>query len=290
MKSVLPFLILLVAFSGCDKGEPDPNAAIRERSVAVLRQGLGQIGEEEHFWAAIHAAEALTIGGHESEVIGALESLLNSEEDDQKRCGIGRELLRAGLPIGEEVMAEVLQSEDTYGHTHAAESLFKLNALGDLAAMRKAMEQEEDAKRKLMAAAALARVNDDEAAFAIIRDHLGSDNPEELQIAAWILGRIGNESDIPALRQALERSDLSPLITAYIHHSLAALGDEQGMLELEKNLDSEDPAIRTYAATFASDAGADHLLDKLVAQLDDTHLDARIRAAQSILFLTNPNR
>lgn len=287
MKQILIVTISLFAFSGCDKTSPDPHAAIRERCVTILREGLSHIEEQDNFWPAIHAAEGLTLGRQGDFTIAALEPLLANEKDDQKRCGIGRELLRAGVAAGEEVMAEVLRSEDTYGHTHAAESLFKLNALGDEAAMRNAMNQDEDAKRKLMAAAALAKVKNDEAAFAILRDHLTSEDPDELRIAAWVLARIGNESDIPALRESLSRPGLDSIVTAYINHALATLGDKEGMIELEKNLDSEDPAIRTYAATFAGDADAKHLLDKLIEQLDDTHLDARLRAAQSILVLTN---
>ena len=52
---------------------------------------------------------------------------------------------------------------------------------------------------------------------------------------------------------------------------------------MEKSLESEDPAFRTYAATFAGDAGLTHLAPKLIEMLDDPHEDAAIRAAQTLL-------
>ena len=60
-------------------------------------------------------------------------------------------------------------------------------------------------------------------------------------------------------------------------------GDPVGIAALGASLDSEDPAFRTYAATFAGDAGLTHLAPKLIEMLDDPHEDAAIRAAQTLL-------
>ena len=70
--------------------------ATHKRSLAVLREGLR--GSE--FWPAMHAAEGLTLGGHGAEVIEFLKPKLGAETDDQKRCGLARELARAGDKSG----------------------------------------------------------------------------------------------------------------------------------------------------------------------------------------------
>ena len=88
-----------------------------------------------------------------------------------------------------------------------------------------------------------------------LRKMLDHADPELYKVAAWILGRIGDSSDIPRLRKNLSR-EADELTHAYHHHSLAALGDPEGLAALGKNLESEDPFVRTYAATFAGDAGA----------------------------------
>ena len=75
------------------------------------------------------------------------------------------------------------------------------------------------------------------------------------------------------------------LVRCYADHALAASGDQQGQVALARNLKSKDAAIRTYAATFAGDARATGLASVLIAQLDDDQLDARIRAAQTLLDL-----
>ncbi len=88
-----------------------------------------------------------------------------------------------------------------------------------------------------------------------------------------------------AARQLAEGRErpFEPVIFAMIDHSLAALGDPAGKAALIANLDSPDPAIRTYAATFAGDAKMRETTEKLIEQLDDANEDARIRAAQTLL-------
>ena len=64
---------------------------------------------------------------------------------------------------------------------------------------------------------------------------------------------------------------------------MAALGDPAGIVQLEKNLSSDDSTIRTMAATFAGEIGLASFKWSLLRTLDDEHFDARIRAAQSLL-------
>lgn len=255
-----------------------------DKALRVLRAGL----KSEEFWPSIHAAEGLTLAGQGNEVIAYLEPKLPQEEDDQKRCGLSRELVRAGKREYARVMLDILAGEDDYGHVHAAESLYKVNEIGDGKAMRAAFHQKKNTKLSLMAAAALARKGDRKV-LDFVREMLRSGNAEDSRTAAWILGRVGTYKDVPALKARAGKAD-DPLTEAYYQHSLAALGDEDGLASLKKNLSHADGAVRTYAATFAGDAQAVECKAELIEMLDDRHEDARIRAAQTLLFLAKPER
>lgn len=252
---------------------------VETRSLEIVRSGM-HVGE---FWPSIHAAEALTLAGHGDEVREFLTPKLATETDDQQRCGIARELVRAGDRARAQVMLDILAGDDPYGHVHAAESLYKVVEIGDGQALRRAFTQSDNVRLQLMAAAALGRCGNPEA-MARLREKLPDPDPEVCHLAAWVLGRIGDERDIPQLRRNVERVD-DPFYRAYMQHSLAALGDPRGLEELSENLGSEDARIRTYAATFAGDARAVGVADELTKLLDDDTLDVRVRAAQSLLVL-----
>ncbi|MCX7407058.1 MAG: HEAT repeat domain-containing protein [Planctomycetales bacterium] len=259
------------------------DATTRERCLLVLRTGL----HGEDFWPAMHAAEGLTLGGHGREVIEFLTPKAPHETDDQKRCGLAREIARAGDRSTIRVMQDILAGENSYGHTHAAESLFKVFEIGDGPAMRRAFDQTGNMKLKLMAAGALAR-RGDTAALQSLRELLATDSPVDRSIAAWVLGQIGDRSDIERLTTQMARCpDAST--RASFEHALAIIGDEAGLRALERNLSSSDEAIRTYAATFAGDAHAVGTTARLKAMLEDPFTDARIRAAQSLLVLAGPH-
>lgn len=256
--------------------------ATHARCLEVLRAGL----RSSEFWPSIHAAEGLTLGGYGDEVIQYLTDKLPLEKDDQQRCGIARELVRAGDKPRVQVMLNILAGDDPYGHIHAAESLYKVIEIGDGVAMRKAFASKDNIRLKLMAAGALGRCGNPEA-MAFLRESLQHQDPEVLRIAVWILGRIGNTSDIPAIKAQLPRCE-EALLKSYVHNSLAALGDAEGLAALTRNLHSEEAAIRTYAATFAGDAWATGVADSLKQLLDDENADTAYRAAQSLLYLSRP--
>jgi sialidase-1 len=255
---------------------------VRTRCVKVLTDGL----HSDEFWPSIHAAEGLTLGGYGGIVREHLGPKLATQLDDQQRCGVSRELTRAGDREKRNVMLKILAGEDDFGHIHAAESLYKVEEIGDGIAMRRAFEQTENLRLQVMAAAALGRCGNPEA-MAFVREILNHDDPEIYKLGAWILGRIGSPSDIPLLTKHLSRCP-DKLTRAYFDNSLAALGDSNGLAALAKSLSSDDPAVRTYAATFAGDARAVGLADALTKMLDDPYADARYRAAQSLLFMTRP--
>ena len=256
--------------------------AVRKKCLTVLRNGL----QGDDFWPSIHAAEGMTLGGSGAEVVEFLAPKLPHEKDDQRRCGISRELVRAGQRGNAAVMLSILAGEADYGHVHAAESLYKVVEIGDGVAVRRAFHQDDNLRLKLMAAAALGRCGNP-AAMRVLRSALRHEDPEILRIAAWILGRIGDGSDISRLKKELPRCK-EELLVAYLQHSLAALGDKDGLNALAANLRNDDGAVRTYAATFAGDARDISVADTLTKMLDDPHPDAAIRAAQSLLFLSRP--
>ncbi len=254
------------------------DTATRDRCLAVLRTGL----EGDEFWPSIHAAEGLTLGGYGREVRTYLEPKLKIEQDDQRRCGIARELVRAGDRKKAAVLLEILSSEDDHGHVHAAESLFKVNEIGDGHSIRLGLATTENLRLRLMAAAALGRAGSP-AAMTVLRETLSDKDPDIARLAAWVLGRIGDDSDVPRLKQRLATCD-DKLARAFIEHSLAALGDEAGRQALRNNLTSDDSAVRTYAAVFAGDAGMTDVAPQLKQMLNDPQPDAAIRAAQTLLW------
>ena len=254
--------------------------ATRAKCLNVLRAGL----RSSEFWPSIHAAEALTLGGHGKEVIAFLEPLLDGPFDGQQRCGLARELVRAGQREHAKILLDILAGEDSFGHTHAAESLYKVGELGDGVAMRKRFAQDDDQRLKLMAAAALAKFGD-ASALMHIRKMVNHKDPELARTAAWIIGRVGDSSDIERLHGAYEAMP-DELSRCYFEHSAAVLGGQFGRVALIRNLGSEDAAVRTYAATFAGDGRLTDAEEELKSMLDDEVLDVRVRAAQTLLVLT----
>ena len=103
-----------------------------ERCRQVLEEGL----RSEEFWPSIHAAEGLSIGGFGETVRRYLEPKLKTKLDDQQRCGVSRELMRAGNRQRAKIMLDILAGKADFGHIHAAESLYKLEEIGDGVAMR----------------------------------------------------------------------------------------------------------------------------------------------------------
>jgi sialidase-1 len=256
--------------------------AARTRCVNVLRSGLGS----DEFWPSMHAAEGLTLEGHGQDVRRALAPKLTTETDDQKRCGLARELVRAGDLAPVQVMLDILTSRNPYGHDHAAESLFKIGQIGDGTALRSLAERLDRPSPAMMAASALARWGNRDV-LKVLRHFVAEANAETARIAAWALARTGDQTDLPALRTGLQRHT-DPISKAYFEHALAALGDDAGLAALIRNLDHANPEVRVMAAEFAPDARAVAARDALLRHLDDPVLDVRVRSAHALLVLSKP--
>lgn len=278
---VFGFLLLVVGDTRAVEpaGTLELSEATRERCLAVLREGL----ESAEFWPSMHAAEGLTRAGLGKLVRERLGPKVAGEADDQRRCGLARELVRAGDRSQVRVLMEVLAKADPYGHVHACESLFKVGQIGDGERLREAFEKTDQPKLAIMAAAALARWGHPRA-LGRIREFVTVEDGETARIAAWVLARTGDQSDLEALRAGLRRFT-DPLTRAYFEHALAALGDEEGRAALVRNLSSEDPNVRVYAAEFAPEARVLGAKGALLRLLDDPVLDVRVRAAEALLLL-----
>ena len=280
------FMLAGSSLHGADDAHSAPlPEGVASRCLHILRDGMR--GEE--FWPAIHATEGLTLAGRGREVIDYWATRLKAEQDSQHRCGIARELVRAGNFTALPTLFSVLEDNDSHGHIHAAESLYKIGEIGDGRALRAAMKQTDSPALRYMAAAALAKAGNP-TAMKLLQDVIQreteqpSDDTLHLRLTAWILGRIGDRSDIPAMKAAL-KSAQDMAVRVNIQHALAALGSDEGRQMLLANLRNDDAATRTYAATFAGDIRLREAMPSLIKLLDDPHLDAQLRAAQTLLVL-----
>lgn len=276
---VLANVVALLATPGA-AAEADARAAC----LAVLHEGLAQ--HATHFWPAMHAAEALTLAGEGETTRAALAPLLRTETDAQKRCGLARELVRAGDDAPLSVLLGILRDRDPHGHVHAAESLFKLRWCAEPDLLRSALAND-NPHLALMAAAALARGGHPEG-LAHLRHGLASaTDPDLIYLYAWALGQTGSaETDAAVLRRRLP--DLPDAWRrSFLEHALARLGDPTGRAALLHNLTSPDARITAYAADAAS-ALVPPLPEArapLTALLQHPDLDTRLRAAQALLVL-----
>jgi sialidase-1 len=255
---------------------------VRERCLATLRKGI----KSDEFWPAMHAAEALTLAGAGNEVIAELRDRLPLEQNDQRRCGLARELARAGDRSRLPVLFQILDDTQSTGRVHAAESLYKLHEPGDGKSLRAAFEQAENPQLRLMAAAALARAGHADA-LTHLREQLRSEDRQVRNTVAFALARLGGEPDVQPLLNALA-GETDAVSRAILAGALASLGNARGRDELDRSLNSSDAFVRTMAADFAGHNRCFECQSKLVGLLDDSTLDARVRAAQSLIALSLP--
>ena len=279
-------LMSSVAWSGVSRGEeraklpPD----VLERCLETLQQGM----KSDEFWPAIHAAEGLTLAGHGDKVIAALRDRLPAERDDQRCCGLARELARAGDRSTLPILLDILSNPESTGRVHAAESLFKLGEAGDMKQLRAAFEQTKHPQLQLWAAAALAKTGQTDA-LALVRRQLQSTDGPTRTTVAFALSQVGGPPDIEPLLKAFD-SETDTVPRAFLVNALANLGHPWGHHELIRNLDSADATVRTVAAEAAGHARCFDCQAKLLQFLDNSTLDTRVRAAQSLFVLSLPAR
>lgn len=253
--------------------------------MSILRGGLAS----NEFWPAMHAAEALTYADAGPEVVAALKGRLPNEQDDQRRCGLVRELYRSGDRSHLQILFDILGNPSSKGRAHAAESLYKIGQTADKNLLREAMNQSESIPLQIMAAAVLIKAKDSEA-MDLVRHQLHSSDTTARNLSAWVIGRHGNKEDAEPISTALlkETSEAAKdeMSVTFLAVSLASLGDPEGRTALVNQLRSPNPTARAMAAEFAGLSRTTEALEKLKELLKDSALDVRIRSAQSILVLS----
>lgn len=247
------------------------------RCLAILREGL----TSTEFWPSCHAAEGLTIAGHSSEVRVHFAPKVSNEIDDRCRCGLARELVRAGDREPLRVLVDVLKKSTVRNQITAAESLFKVGEIGDEQIVRDSLIATDNQVLQLMTLAILAQQGDQQS-LDRIRNKLSHESAVTRKIAAWLLMRLGQESDIGRLHQVKE-SERELLVRAYVDHALAVLGDEGGIQFLRDNFSSDSLEIRQMAAEAAHLVNPSVAIPQLEAALEDQELDIRIRATSALL-------
>src|SRR6187200_2768271 len=105
---ILQFAVALAADPLPEQLAVTLDPVVHSRCLDVLRWGL----HSDRFWHAIHAAEGLTAAGQPQEVQSFLAERLAVETDDQRRCGLARELVRAGDRRYADVLLAILAGPD----------------------------------------------------------------------------------------------------------------------------------------------------------------------------------
>jgi sialidase-1 len=274
---------------------PDRAAAVplspelQDRCLDTLRRALGAIAESpDSFWPAMHAAEGLTLAGHGREVIALLSGRLPHEADPQRRCGLAREIVRAGDRRPLPLLFETLADRQSAGRVHAAESLYKIAELGDGKLLRAALAEPGDPRLKLMAAAALGR-GGNRAALDVPREALRASDHETRKIGVWVIGLLGGAGDVAAV-ESLAEKETDELTRAFAVHALACLDADRARSALRANLSSKTPAVRAYAAEFSGYSRMVDVRPRLIELLADDTTDVRVRAAQSLVAFSLPRR
>ena len=154
--------------------------------------------------------------------------------------------------------------------------------------LRAAFEQTKHPQLQLWAAAALAKTGQTDA-LALVRRQLQSTDGPTRTTVAFALSQVGGPPDIEPLLKAFD-SETDTVPRAFLVNALANLGHPRGHQELIRNLDSADATVRTVAAEAAGHARCFDCQAKLLQFLDNSTLDTRVRAAQSLFVLSLPAR
>ncbi|MDZ4698509.1 MAG: HEAT repeat domain-containing protein [Rhodothermales bacterium] len=281
-------VLALVGFGGSACRPPAPPPAVylltgnlHARCLSVLREGLLDGAPE----TAIHAAEALTGARYGFEVRPVMLDLLAVVQDGRVRASLVGELVRSGDEASIVALQDGLLEPDMDVRVASARTLFSIARAGDPALLHRAMQEGEDERLRLYAAAALQRAGRGET-IGFIRQRLESDDPIVRSTAADVLLVLGDNSDIPALQASLGRAVFETDRT-YAERTLAVLGDEAARRALHQQLGHPDSVTRAHAARAAAEAWLVDGASRLYALLDDPVMDVRVRAAHALLVLSD---
>lgn len=276
------FFIVLICISGCPlhshKNECRPlETSIYVHCQDILIEGL----RSDSFWARMHAAEGLTEMGYSHLVLPVLSKMLDTEDDDQKRCGLAREMVRAGDEHKISILVDILSDPESNGRVHAAESLFKLQRIGNLELMIGLANNIDNSKVRLWTCAALISAGHKEYLSAL-RRFLDSTDPLEKAHSAYLLGQLGDEKVLSRIRKDIKQVT-EPLHVFFYTAAIVYMNDLDETNKLHVYLDNEDGVIRALSAYTAGAELICNCQKKLISLLDDPEDDVRIRSAHALL-------
>lgn len=274
----LCFLLMAIVFvSGCNTTKNKPFDAKQQKCITILQEGLNS----DQFWPSIHAAEALATAGYKDEVKGAFTLKLISEKDDRKRCGLARELIRAGEEQYVSILVEIIQKEDEYSHVHAVESLYKTGLVGDVERLKKFELQNSDIKLKLWASAAMAK-NGNEDSLKVLRTLLNDQDPLVRSLAAHVLGQLGDMAEIQRIKEnyILLKEPINRFLT---FSALVYLNRQEATDNFVSFIEYDNDSIKSLAANVVAQNGLIQYESLMLKNLNSPNLDVRIRSAEAIL-------
>ncbi len=280
-------LAILLAGCGATKIPPASyliTGNVHQQCLVILREGL----HSNEFWPSIHAAEALIDADYTFEVQPVLIQRLKSERDRRRIAGYSRALIRTGSNQAIVDLQDILLSDDAEAKVLAAEALFRTGSIGDPAILEQALDSKRNGRLRVYAAAVLT-ITDRGNMRDIIREALAGDDPAARYIAADVIPVLGNmEEDLPTL---IDKKDLanSDFETLYFVRAMAIFGMASAREELAGFLSHDDPTIRSRAAYAIAETWHVDKSERLLTMLEDPTLAVRVRAAQALLTLSNPN-
>ena len=135
---------------------------------------------------------------------------------------------------------------------------------------------------RMAAASALGKLGD-ESGINSLKNALGDDDPRVRQRVCMALGGINHPSAVPALIDRL--SDPNGQVRHEAAIALAAIGSDQALAALKNMMDADNTAIRRIAASALGEAGTADVVEPLAAALNDPDGGVRSAAIYSIIEL-----
>ena len=221
-------------------------AGAGDADVRVRRAAVELLGEMQSRDAARALREALR------------------DEDPVVRATAIRSAARSGQVLESEVASLVVLDPDARVRAAAIRALGSVDVAAP-ATIRDAL-LDRDATVRASAAAAVLRAAPDEAAMAILRDLLRSDEPDERLLAIEGLAGAPSGERVDLCVRSL--ADPTPRVRAAAAWALAAADPKRAVPELVGALSDPDPASRTAAAQALGDLG-DGAVGSVASALSD---------------------
>lgn len=183
-------------------------------------------------------------------------------------------LTRYVEPEAQQILLAALQSDNINVVPFAAQALARLENPESVPLLLKMYGDWSDTTQTIIAQA-LAQFADKNSLKTFINAlEVSNDNDEVRAIAAWALGRIGDQSAVSALQQAIQDEDWTVALNSI--EALGKLKATEAVTDLIVLLDDIDDDIRRYAVQALSRIGDKRAVNILLNHLEDP--DAKVRA------------